>query len=293
MYDKFFGSFLLNKNVLCNDDLKEILSHMQDTRIKIGTIAMKEGLMKGSKVEEVFQLQKSTDKRFGEIAVDKGYLTEKQVEELLKFQSEESNLKLGQAAVDLGYLNYEQLEQELRNFENDSGLSNIQLRILEEGDTDKIIKEFIDFEESQNSAIYYDYVSLFLRNIIRFLDQQPWIDIKVTENLDNKITACQYMVNNNKIFTGVSISPDNIMEVAGAFSKLEMEEDMELAESALMELLNLHNGIFTVNMSDQGYEYVMDPPEITRDNPLNNMKSGHQIGINTGIGKINLVLSPF
>lgn len=293
MYDKFFGSFLLNKNALTQDELKDILKHMQNTRIKIGTIAMKEKHMTGAQVEEVFQLQKQTDKRFGEIAIDKGYLREEQVEKLLEFQSEESNLQLGQAAIDLGYLNYEQLDKELNSFETESGLSAIQLKTLEEGDTDKIIKAFIDFEGSANSQMYYDYVSLFLRNIIRFLDQQPWIEINSADDLDEIITAYQYMQNDITVFTGIGITPESIYEISEKFAGIPVRGDMELAESALMELLNLHNGIFTVNMSDQGMTFNMRPPEVTRESSLDDMKNGHQICINTAIGKINLLLSPF
>ncbi len=293
MYDKFFGSFLLNKNALTLDELKDILKHMQDTRIKIGTIAMKEKLLTGAQVEEIFQLQKQTDKRFGELAVDKGYLREDQVEKLLEFQSEESNLQLGQAAIDLGYLNYEQLDNELNRFEAESGLSAIQLKTLEEGDTDKIIKSFIDFEGSANSQMYYDYVSLFLRNIIRFLDQQPWIEIECADNLDEIITAYQYLQNDIRVFTGIGITPESIYEISEQFAGIPLKDDMELAESALMELLNLHNGIFTVNMSDQGTALTMTPPTVTRESDLEDMKTGHQICINTAIGKINLLLSPF
>lgn len=293
MYDKFFGSFLLNKNALSKEELKHILAHMQDVRIKIGTLAISEGLMKGTQVETVFQIQKKTDKKFGEIAVELGYLTDKQVEELLQFQSRESNLQLGQAAVDLGFLNYEQLDHELENFKNDSGLSKIQLKILEEGDTDKIIKEFIDFNKSVNSEIYYDYVSLLLRNIIRFLDQQPWIDINNKDDLDSKFTVYQYIENENKIFTGLCIDDEDRDIIAEHFAKMAVSGDLELAEASLMEFLNLQNGIFTVNLSGKGLEYRMQPPEITRENVLEKMASGHRIGINMGIGKIILILAPF
>ncbi len=291
MYDKFFGSFLLNKKTFTQDELKNILKHMQDTRIKIGTIAMKEKLMTGTQVEEVFQLQKKTDKRFGEIAVGKGYLEESQIEKLLEFQSEQSNLQLGQAAVDLGYLNYEQLDNELISFENESGLSAIQLKTLEKGDTDEIIRTFINFEGSANSQIYYDYVSLFLRNVVRFLDQQPWIELKCADNIDDIITAYQYIQNDEKVFTAIGLLPDYIYDVAEKFAGIPVKGDMELAESSIMELLNLHNGIFTVNMSDQGVTISMNSPGFTTESDkVEDIKKSHQICINTAMGKINLFL---
>ncbi len=293
MYDKFFGSYLLNKKVLTNDQLKEILQHMQNVRIKIGTLAMKERWMNGSQVEEVNHLQRTTDKRFGELAVEKGYLTEEQVENILGMQSTESNLQLGQAAVDLEYINYKQLDDEMKSFEIDSGLDGIQLKVLEEGDHDKIVREFIDFGDTDNAVIYYDYLSLMLRSIVRFLDEQPWLDLEALDYSPKVVTAYQHLEYKVKIFTGISLEEETFMELAEIFAKMPINNEIELAEASVTEFLNLHNGIFSVNMSDKGIDMKLHPPDISKDKTLKEMSSAHQIGINLSFGKLHLILAPF
>jgi len=291
LYDKYFGSYLLRKNILTAEDLKKILDHMHKTRIKLGTLAIQQGLLTGSQVEEIIEAQKNSDMYFGEIAIAKGFITLEKAGELLRLQSRESKLQLGQAAVDLGYFNYEELDRELRNFEIDSGLNYDQLDILEEGKNDEIIREFIDFNCEEFSAILYDYTSLMLRNITRFLDQQPWLDLEKQELKNNCICAYQYLNYKRKIFTAILTGPDSFMKIAEQYAGMPVEDNPELAESSLAEFLNLHNGLFSVNMSNQGKIIKLTPPEISRNQQPDILDEAHLVGINTSIGRIILALA--
>ncbi len=298
MYDKFFGTYLLNQNIISPEELKKILAHMKEVHIKIGTLAIQEGLMNGKQVEEIVGLQKVQDRKFGELAVEKGYLEEKQLKDLLQTQSEESNLQLGQAAVDLGFLTYEQLEKELVNFARESGLSREQWEALQRGDHDEIIGQFLDFDGTSRPSLYYQYISLLLRNIVRFLDQQPWIEpdrqSEDEKQVNNMITVFQNLSNGCQLFTGILLCEETFMRVAEQFANMSVEGDTELAHASVLEFLNLHNGLFTVNMSNRGEEYHMEPPEITRENleyRLKDAEAGKCIDIYTGLGKITLILA--
>ncbi len=293
MFDKFFGIYLLNKKLISNEDMQKILHHMKSTHIKIGTLAIKEGLMTGTQVEEINLLQRSKDKKFGELAIEKGLINQNQLESLLQKQSEESNLQLGQAAVDLGYLTYKQLDHELKNFQNDAGFSNAQLEALKTGDQEQIVRQFIDFD----NPVFYEYVSLLLRNIIRFLDQHPWIEIEESFQFQKdpaeEVTAYQYLDNEQKIFTGIAMDEKTFKTLAAQFAKMPVEDD-RLAEASITEFLNLHNGIFTVNMSNQDKKFEMSPPDISRNKLPGDMEvtgGKYQIDINTSLGKIKLILA--
>ena len=65
---------------------RQILNEQQKVRVKLGLIAVAEGLMTQEEADRVNQLQAVMDRRFGDIAVEKGYLTEGQVNSLLKKQ---------------------------------------------------------------------------------------------------------------------------------------------------------------------------------------------------------------
>lgn len=292
MYDKFFGSFLLNKGVFTATDLKTLLMEQQNIRVKMGMLAMKQGYMNGSQVEEVCHVQKTTDKRFGEIAVEKGYLSGEQVEELLQSQSSESNLQLGQAAVDLGMLNYRQLESELAEFEKTSGLSSIQLDALQDGSPDKVVRELLDFGDTPEAAMYAEYVSLLLRNIVRSLDQQPWLALNSVDDEGEKVVVVQKLLHSKGLLTVLRMTPDSFMEAATRFAKMDLGGDMSLAEASVTEFLNQHNGIFAVNMSDQGKTVKLEPPQVLRGKEAESVTGGLDVYIDMGLGRLTVMLVP-
>lgn len=265
MYDKYFGHFLLNKGTLTADILKELLAAQQNVRVKLGMLAIKQGLMTGKQVEEVTQLQRTMDKKFGEIAELKGYLTDSQVGELLKTQSESANLRLSQAAIDMGYLSYEQLEKELAAFEKESGLSQIQIMALQNGDPDKIVKELLAFAACDHTkALCQDYVALLLRNIVRFLDEQPWLAPHPAENAkEAELVAQQTLIGpDGELLSNLYMTKKFFYRLASAFAKIDVTDDEEMAHATVGEFLNLHNGLFAVNMSEKNQRFKLEPPEI-------------------------------
>jgi hypothetical protein len=289
VYDKFFGNYLLNKGILSKEALQKSLKKQQNARVKMGMLAMKQGLITGSQVEEISLLQRKTDKKFGEIAVDKGYMSGAQVEALLKVQSEESNLLLGQAVVDLGYITYEQLEKELKLFEQECGLNKVQLAALQNGDIDSIVRQLLDFTDVYRPDIYQDYVVLFLKNMVRFLDQQPWLGMESLHEEAEMVMVSQYLAQDKPLFTAMFMSGECLNEVASSFAKIDIKGDRELAEASVAEFLNLHNGIFSVNMSNKGEKFDTKPPEVIWGKKLTDM-GNYKISIQTGLGKITLML---
>jgi len=290
LYDKYFGSYLLRNNIIAVEELKKILDHMQETRVKIGTLAIQQGLLTGSQVEEIIETQRNSDMYFGEIAIAKGFISLEKIGELLRLQSRESKLQLGQAAVDLGYFNYEELDQKLRSFEEDSGLNYDQLDILEEGRNEEIIREFVDFEGEEFKPVFYDYLSLLLRNITRFLDQQPWLDLEKQEVNDSYVCAYQYLEYKRTIFTAILTGQESFAKIAEIYAEIPLDGTSELAEASVTEFLNLHNGLFSVNMSNQGEIVRLAPPKFSMSKPPEILGKAHLVGINTGIGKIILAL---
>ena len=85
------------------EDLKTQIAKQNEVRVKMGLIAVAEGMMTSEQAEEVNRLQATMDKRFGDIAVEKGYLTDEQIGNLLKKQGN-AYMSFAQVLVDEGYL---------------------------------------------------------------------------------------------------------------------------------------------------------------------------------------------
>ena len=288
MYTQYLGQYLLNTSLISADQLCELLSLAESTRVKLGVLAINNGLMTASQVEEVHGLQRTMDRRFGEIAITKSYLTQTQLDSLLS-QQDSRHLSLSQAIIDKGYLTLTQLETALTQFKQDTNLSTEQLQAMQTGNMDEIVRLFLDFPANDVPQFYYDYVALFLKNSIRFLNERPVLSWPqpLNQAADGWYIS-QQAVGNCTVSTGIILSDADLIDVASRFSQESLTQVDELAKDSVSEFLNLHNGIFLVNVSDKGFNLDLLPPAIT---PNTGHYTGYRIPIALSSGRIELVLS--
>ena len=76
MVSSIVGNYLMEKGLLTGEQFRDILNEQQKVRVKLGLIAVAEGLMTQEEADRVNQLQAGMDRFFGDIAVEKGYLIE-------------------------------------------------------------------------------------------------------------------------------------------------------------------------------------------------------------------------
>ena len=84
MYTQFFGNYLLSRNYVTQEQLFDAMQKQASQRIRLGTLAISDGLMTAEEVDNVVIQQTHEDKKFGELAIELGYLSNTQVMELLK-----------------------------------------------------------------------------------------------------------------------------------------------------------------------------------------------------------------
>ncbi|WP_017756213.1 hypothetical protein [Calidifontibacillus oryziterrae] len=265
MFSQYFGHYLLNKGLISADQLKNALDLQASTHVKLGVLSVNEGFMTASQVEEVHEKQKQVDKRFGEIAIELGYLTEQQLDQLLSGQKQ-NHLILGQALVDRGYMSIEQFSDALAAYKKDNSLSDEQFEAIKDGDIDTLVEALLQIKDSANKQHYTDYVSLFAKNLIRFIDDQVRIEAKaISGNYHSQWWTSQNIIGENGFATAIGCDEDVFVKFASIYAEETLEEVDELAQASVSEFLNLHNGIYTVNMSNRGIEYEMDAPKVQQN----------------------------
>jgi len=143
MVSGIIGNYLIEKGILTRQQLDEATEEQHKTRVKLGLIAVAEGLMTVEEADIVNMLQTAMDKRFGDIAVEKGYLTEGQVEALLKKQGN-AYLAFAQALENLDMMTFTDLEEHLTEFQQENQFTASDIEDLKSDDADHIIRVFID-----------------------------------------------------------------------------------------------------------------------------------------------------
>jgi hypothetical protein len=113
---RFFGQFLLERDVITPQALLKALSLQDQNNEPIGSLAIRRGLLTREDVTALHREQRTTDMRIGELAVGRGMLEASQADKLLDEQRR-AYVRLGEALIRTGALTREVLERELAVFE--------------------------------------------------------------------------------------------------------------------------------------------------------------------------------
>lgn len=290
MFSQYFGHYLLNKGLIKPEQLADALEYQRSVHLKLGVIAINAGFMTPAQVEQIHNLQKKVDKRFGELAIEKGYINEDQLNTMLNTQKQ-GHLMLGQALIDRNYFTMEQLRFALDSYKKESGMSNRQFNVIMNNDTQEIENIFLGFGENQMSKTYSDYTTLLIKNVIRFVDDNPTVEInKLKADVKADWYARQEILGRLNFKTGIACDADAFIKLAAKFSGEDITEPDELAQASVGEFLNLHNGIFLVNMSNNGVELELRPQEILSGFNLRRTGDLYVISCNLSWGKFDVIL---
>lgn len=285
MFSQSFAQYILNQGLLTPKQVQQALENISAVKVKLGVLAINQGSLTATQVEKIYRLQHSIDKRFGEIALDEGYLTQEELSILLNTQ-ESGHLNFSQIIVDNALMNLEQLEHALADYKKISTLDQ-QSDLL-------FLKEFICrqlncSQHDKDVEVYCDYIALFLRALVRFLDASPLLIPMPCEQDKDTLFVTQVMTGDVNLHSSFTAENSILLELACRYSGEKINEMNELAIDSLGEFLNVTNGLFCINLSNRGLELDLHPQMVTRSATFFE-KSRCAVGIDTGFGTIKLVL---
>lgn len=291
MFTQFFGNYLLHQQLVSPEHLSEVLQSMKNTRLKLGVLAINAGLMTAAQVEKAHLEQQRVDKRIGEVMVDMGFLTKDQVEALFQTQPA-GHLLLGQALVDNGYMTNSQFEQALICYKQENSISDNDFNDGSDEAAARLVKRFYNFSGAANSAYMTSYVSLLFKNLIRFIgdDFTPMDAKPVTGEIADCVV--QRITGGMSAITIIDADNATMVEFASRFAKEELTEADEYTQACVSEFINLHNGLFAVNMSnDNGIELKLEPQCIVDAMDIGELKNACVIPVCFSFGTVDFIIS--
>ena len=291
MFAQFFGSYLLSRNAVSPEDLTAAITMLADTHIKLGTLAMQMGYMTADEVDEVTFLQTREDKRFGEIAIEKGYLREEQVDELLAVQSPDY-LILGQTLIDMGVLSNSDLELLISEYEIFNEIDDLSLE--NQSKTDRLIRNFFTFYGKELTDYALMYINLIFNNLVRFIgsDFTPLNPISCSEEHDIHFCVRQEVHGEVDCYSRIDMDEDTAIAFASRYAKMEFTEMDEYVKASVDDFLNLHNGLFLVNMSNAySMELSLTPPVAEEGNSVKLPEGSFVIPIIYPFGTVHIIVS--
>lgn len=292
MYSQLFGSFLLRKGVITPEQLSVAISKVSGSHIKLGTLAIHNGYMAAPEVDEVCFLQTREDKRFGELAIERGYLTEHQVRDLLKMQTPDF-LLLGQVLVDEQLLTNGELETLIIDYQSENEITDMELNSENMDKVRKLIEHFFIVAEIPVTDYSVMYMELLFNNLVRFIgdDFTPLTPIPCSEY---PVSYCvtQAMDGNVNCISRIEMSPETAVPFASRYAKEDFTEFDEYVQASLEDFINLHNGLFIVNMSNEhSIELQLEPPVASSETTLSLNPASFVLPITYTFGTINFIVS--
>ena len=245
MFSQLFGKYLIENDVINEGQFDDILAKMEQTRAKLGLIAVSEGILTKEKAEEINILQTQKDARFGDIAVEEGYITKEQLDTLLSKQGNP-------------YMKFIQVLEEVTGIEQSIGFTPEELESLKNEHIDKIVPMFAYASNPYVTRI----AALALRNITRFVTTNYYIGkIEHVSSFDYRAFAGQRCEGAINTVIGFAVKNDEkaFLKIADGYSKNGSYSLGLESYDAVGEFVNCIDGLFSSAVSTEDIEIEILP----------------------------------
>lgn len=260
MFTQLFGKYLIEQKLISFDENRQIHEQMSQTRVKLGTIAIAEGLLNQKQVEEINHIQTQQDKRFGDIAIGLGYISEQQLDMMLSKQGNAS-MKYYQLLQETKSITMDEIEESVKGFQKNYGFTDNELDAIKNDDYSTLISFFALVRDK----LITDLAGLVMRNLTRFATNDFYFGrMKRTTDYSYNIIAGQKAIGDNAIYLGFAAKedPEGIVELAKSYAKGITISGSDEVYDALCEFANLNNGLLSSELSKHDEFSDMNPPQV-------------------------------
>lgn len=248
---KFFGQFLIEKNLVTNEALLRAIDLQERTNLKLGEMAVAMGLITSRDIETAHSAQYSRDMKLGDLLVELGMLTSSQLDDVIKHQRA-THIYIGEALIKVGALTPEQLEQYLADFKIDQA----------EYATEQMeLPEWLD----KNNALWEAMIDLTYKMITRIVGVQFRTSTfeEITSIATGRLLAAMDISGDADARYMLAVSDKTSKTIAKAILREDdvESEPEEVIEDSVMEFVNIVCGNVVAKASQDGMLLEIAPPE--------------------------------
>lgn len=275
MRDLYFAQYLLNTGEITPKDLPTLLSVSAAAEPRLSILAMQDGLLTGAQAAELAALGAD----FADAAQEKKLLTAGQIAALKKSVPDES-ARFAEALFRQGRHDYRRMGDLLSA--GRAAADPVREAVAHLG------RDLLPDEVER----YSDFVAIFLRSVIRFMDTPAVVSTKVPD-LNSEVrtfAVSQRLMGDLALVTGLLAREDMFVEMARRYSHEEIHIVDEMAIDSLGEFLNVVNGLFIVDMARQDLEIDLGMPKVEENvRPTGNRQIA--LDVCTAFGTFALVIA--
>ena len=251
MFNQFFGNYLFSNGYITKEQLLPALARQSKTLIQVSTLALYLGYMSAQEIQHVIQLQEEEGKKFSEIAIKYGYLDQHQVTELLNTKVPDF-LILGQILIKDGVFTYEEFENILTDYRSQSEFLDFELNDENRNDFQRLIEDFSVVSEAAIPNFGKSYLELLFNNLVRYIgDDFSTLPPSICNEFATEYCISQTIEGTFVVNTYLNMDEATALAFAERYSGEPYHEVDEYVLASIEDLLNLQNGLFIVNASNE------------------------------------------
>lgn len=264
MINRLFGNYLVEKQILSQDQLDDMLPVQKDFKAEAATIAVINKVLTSTAAQELLERIDTGNERFGETAIEAGYLTDEKLDEILTYQSN-TFMKFVQSLLNRGIFRLEQIQSLLDEFQQKGEYSDAQLSSLIHDDLEECINIFVPLKSAQLK----EFTLTLVQTIRRLIDSDAYLDkAYAARSLQLDKYACQMIVGDMHMKVYISAPDNNLLAIANHFTGDTYDAVDEDALDNVGEFINCVNGLFATNLSYDDVMIDMNSPEYSVDGPF-------------------------
>lgn len=264
MFSQLFGHYLIDKRIITPDEYRATIENQLKVRVKLGTIAITDGLLTEEQVDDINRLQMQQDKRFGDIAVEMGLLTEEQISSLLAKQGN-PYMQFVESITQSTGLSAGVIEKTLAVYQKENGFTDQDMEALKNDDIGALIPVFAKSDNPLVTAI----AGLVIKNVNRFITRDYYVGhISKAKSLSYHCLAGQRITGSGTYYAALAASADDeaFQLVAGRFSGVKAARGSADSFDGVCEFINVNDGLFASDQSENaGREFELEPVEAYQD----------------------------
>ena len=254
MFNQFFGNYLFSNGYVTKEQLLPALERQAKTFLLASTKALYLGYMSAQEIQHVISLQEEEGKKFSELAIKYGYIDQHKMMELLDTPVPDFMI-LGQILVKDGVFSYEEFENILTDYRSQSEFLDLELSEEHQNDFHRLIEDFSIVSEASIPDFGKSYLELLLNTFALYIGEDfstlpPSICTEfATDCCISQTVNGPYVVN-----TYFNMDEATALAFAERYSGDSYTEIDEYVMASIEDILNLQNGLFIVNASNESLD---------------------------------------
>lgn len=264
MINRLFGNYLVEKQILSQDQLDDLLPVRKEFKAEVATIAVINKVLSPTAARNLLEQIDQGNERFGDAAIEAGYLSDEKLDEILGYQTN-NFMKFVQNLLDGGMLSLDQINPFLDEFQQLGGYSDAQISSLIHDDLGECINIFVPVRSEQLK----EFTLTLVQTLRRLIDSDTYLDKAYTaRSLQLDKYACQMVAGDMHMKVYISAPDDNLLAIANYFTEDTYDAVDEDALDNVGEFINCVNGLFATNLSYDDITIDMNSPEYSMDGPF-------------------------